>query len=154
MIPVLTTAHHRWNQKNPGAVKIEIWWRRNFHKKWSDTQKSVLGVGWGGHCLVYCTSPGWWMMMISVGQSVEWVAGETEVLGENLPQYHFVHHKSHMTWHNPGSSPGQKSSYISIIIMDHRHWSHLPTFPTQAFPSSASQLRGIFLACSSRHLPF
>jgi hypothetical protein len=29
---------------------------------------------------------------------VDWeMAGETKVLGEDLPQSHFVHHKSHMT---------------------------------------------------------
>jgi hypothetical protein len=35
--------------------------------------------------------------MMSVEQSLEWVAGETEVLGENQPQCRFVHHKSHIT---------------------------------------------------------
>jgi hypothetical protein len=37
------------------------------------------------------------MTMMSVEQSVEFLAVETEELGENMPQCRFVHHKSRMT---------------------------------------------------------
>jgi hypothetical protein len=44
-------------------------------------------------------------MRVIVEQLVECeLTGETEVLGEDLPQRHFVHHKSHMT--RPGLEPG------------------------------------------------
>jgi hypothetical protein len=45
------------------------------------------------------------MMMMIVEQWVECeLAGKTEVLGKNLPQCNFVHHKSHMSL--PGLEPG------------------------------------------------
>jgi hypothetical protein len=39
---------------------------------------------------------------------VEWtvLAGETEVLGENLRRRQFVHHKSHLP--NTGANPGRR----------------------------------------------
>jgi hypothetical protein len=36
-------------------------------------------------------------MVLGVEQSVEYLAGETEVLGENLSHCRFVQHKSRMT---------------------------------------------------------
>jgi hypothetical protein len=42
-------------------------------------------------------------VIMMVEKLVEWLAGETEVLGENLPQCRFIHHKPHIL---PGREPG------------------------------------------------
>jgi hypothetical protein len=54
--------------------------------------------------------------MMSVEQSVEWeLAGETEVLGENLPHCTFVDHKCHMTWPGHRSrKPGTNRLALSV----------------------------------------
>jgi hypothetical protein len=42
-------------------------------------------------------------VIVTMEKLVEWLAGETEVLEENLPQCRFVHHKLHML---SGCEPG------------------------------------------------
>jgi hypothetical protein len=42
-------------------------------------------------------------VIMMMEKSVEWLAGETEVLGDNLSQCRFVHHKPHML---PVREPG------------------------------------------------
>jgi hypothetical protein len=43
---------------------------------------------------------------------VEWLAGETEILGENLPQCRFVHHKPHMLC--PDANPCRRGGKPAI----------------------------------------
>jgi hypothetical protein len=56
-------------------------------------------MGWGGVRLSPLHQA---RMVMSVGQSVECLAGAAEVLAGNLPHCRFVHYKSHMT--GPGSN--------------------------------------------------
>jgi hypothetical protein len=50
------------------------------------------------------------------------LAGETEVLGENLFQFHVVHHKSHMSW--PGLEPGNNNCLTQNNIPKGTYISH------------------------------
>jgi hypothetical protein len=55
------------------------------------------------------------MMMVKL---VERLAGETEVLGENLPQCRFAHHKPYML---PGREPGPPLWEASVYPLELRH---------------------------------
>jgi hypothetical protein len=51
-------------------------------------------------------------------KSVEWwLARETEVLRENLPQYHFVHHKPYMLY--PDTNPGIRGGKPAANRLSH-----------------------------------
>jgi hypothetical protein len=77
--------------------------------------------------------------MMTVEQSVEWeLAGETEVHGENLPQCHFAHHKSHMIWTELEHGPTLWEPFLHLIFIfslysDQRTgWNKGLQFPTGA----------------------
>jgi hypothetical protein len=71
---------------------------------------------------------------MSMEELVEWeLAGETEVLGEILPQCHFGHHKSHMTL--PGIEPGiaaVESRRLTAWYMESPHRSDITTILQEA----------------------
>jgi hypothetical protein len=70
--------------------------------RWSPYRMSTRRCG---HVLAYCTCPGWLWGWRSWWNEM-WLAGETEVLGENLLRRHFVHHKSYLP--DPGANPGRR----------------------------------------------
>jgi hypothetical protein len=58
------------------------------------------------------------LMIMMMEKFVEWLAGEPEVLGENLPQFRFVHHKPHVL---PGREPGPLRREASDKPLELRH---------------------------------
>jgi hypothetical protein len=57
-------------------------------------------------------------MMVIVEQLVEWsLAGETEVLGENLSQRHFS--TTNPTWQDLGSNPGRRGAKPATIRLSY-----------------------------------
>jgi hypothetical protein len=100
-----------------------------------DAEPEVHDRGWRGEYRVLLFLVGWdWRVswytaattgllyhprMIGDGDCEE-IGGmkfgrETQVLGENLPQRHFVHHKSHMT--RPGFEPAVGSQRLAAWAM-------------------------------------
>jgi hypothetical protein len=120
------------------SVFIYLW-------SWSGTNSTItVAIYWP---TVSALDDRWWLESNYWNESV---AGETQVLGENLTQCRSVHHRSHMTW--PGIELGQPKWDNSINKMETAFsetsmnfysaiWHHVPRHNTVWILLEAGKIR-------------
>jgi hypothetical protein len=99
-----------------------------------------LWVEWNrGHWMPYCSSHGWWWMMMSVKQSVECLEGGTEVLGGvTCPSVALS--TTNPTWPDLDTNPGRRGGKAMInrlsygtanLNLNSMVWVRQRTIPTE-----------------------
>jgi hypothetical protein len=91
-------------------------WLRDFLSSWGGLKLSPLGISAINWTIIQAPDDRWEFGGMRIDR-------ETEVLGENLPQHHFVHHKSHMTtWARTRAAAVGSRELIAWAMPRPYHW--------------------------------